>query len=649
MTANDEPESGDSRDTSVFVSYSRVEQEHAKRVIDLLDGAGFTVWWDGMLKPGVTYVESTEEALESAEAVVVLWSATSVGSNWVRDEAMSGRNRHRLVPISLDGSIAPLGFRQFQAIDFSNWKGGHDDPAARQLVQAVAEMHGREFVSKAPARTAGPARFSRRAMLIAGGGLAAVTAGGLAFWKSGLLEPATATNSIAVLPFRNLSGDTEQEYFAAGLAEELRVILSLNPQLLVAAETSTRIYEDSEEGLDTIAERLGVAYVLEGAVRRTANQVRVTARLIEVASGFDVWSQVFERDFDATLELHSDLATSVVDQLFASEDVGGSITERPGGTGNSEALDHYMLGLALLRRAESEEMDRAALREFERAIAIDPGYAIAHAIYGWGLMLVAASHSSGAELADFRQRAEAEAREAIALAPNAPEGHAALGYIKSASLDLRAAEEPYRTSFDLGFGNAQILGAFAQYSSNIGDFDAARDAIARAERIDPLNAQVFRNAGIIEFAARNFDAAKSAAQAALSLNPDVSSAWSIIGDIALLENDLEEAGEAYAKDTADLVRLRGQAIVADRLEGREAGQAKLDELIARYADNSLYQQAQVLAARGDTEAALTALEAGLAKEDPGLMRTGVDPLLDPIRQEPRFRAILASLGLPEGE
>lgn len=632
--------------TSVFVSYSRTEQEYAKQVIGLLESAGFAVWWDGMLKPGVTYVETTEQALEGAKAVVVLWSQTSITSNWVRDEAMSGRTRNCLVPISLDGSIAPLGFRQFQSIDFSHWEGNHTDPAAQQFVQAVADMHGREFVPEpVPANAVTPVPVSRRGLFLAGGATIAAAAAGWAFWDSEILSSPTATNSIAVLPFRNLSGDAEEDYFVAGLAEELRVTLSLNPQLLVAAETSSRIVADAEDGLETIAEQLGVAYLLEGAVRRTSEELRITARLVDVETGFDVWSEVFERSLADTLELQGELATSVVDELFSSEQSDVTITQRPGGTENSEALDHYLLGLALLRRAESEETDRQSLREFERAIAIDPNYAVAHANYGWALMIVAAIYSSGEELSELREQAEASARRAIDLAPDAAEGHAALGYIYTASLDLRAAGEPYRTSFDLGFGNAQILGAFAQYSANVGDFDAARDAIGRAEQIDPLNALVFRSAALIAYFARDHAAARRAAQTALSLNPDANAVWSFVGDIEIVEGDLPAARAAFARESAALVRLRGEAMVEYQLSGSEAGQAKLDELIAQFGDNSLYQQAQIQASWGEVEAALSALEAGLTKGDPGLMRAGVDPHLDPIRQEPRFQAILAALGL----
>ncbi|WAT17009.1 TIR domain-containing protein [Aurantiacibacter sp. MUD11] len=629
-------------ETEVFVSYSRADQKQAMQVIKLLQDAGLNVWWDGELKPGSQYLDSTEEALESAKAVVVLWTQTSIASNWVRDEAMSGRDRNCLVPVSLDGSMAPLGFRQIQAIDFSGWKGKAQEPVAGQLLQAVADLRGRAIppIEHAP-RFPG---ISRRNALLAGGGALAAL-GGWTLWKFDAFAPAAATNSIAVLPFRNLSGDETQDYFSAGLAEELRVTLSLNPQLLVAAETSSRIFEESNEGLEAIAERLGVAFVLEGSVRRSADLLRITARLVDVTTGFDAWSQVFERPPDNTLELHRELATSVVDALFAADDLDVAITQRPGGTDSSEALDHYLQGLSLFRLAASEETDREALREFERAIAIDPAYAVGHATYGWALMIVGATYTAGEELSDYKRRAAVAARRAIELAPNAPEGHAALGLILLNSLDLRGAREPYQTSFDLGFGNAQILGAFAQFSAYLTEFDDAKTSIARAQRLDPLNAQVYRTSAFVHYLARELDGAKSAANQALVLNEDISTVHASLGDIAFLDGDFEAAREHFRSEPYALERLRGLAMVEDRLEGREAARARLDEMITSHGENSIYQQAQVLAVWGENEAALDALETGLENSDPGVAICGAEPLFDPIRQDPRFAAILGRLGL----
>jgi len=645
MDQEQQPQGGPDEQTSVFVSYSRADQQAAKRIIALLKEAGFTVWWDGELEAGSQYLDTTEEALESAEAVVVLWTQTSTGSNWVRDEAMSGRDRNCLIPVSLDGSVAPLGFRQFQALDFSTWSGKAADPIAQKLVAAVAATHGREAVPMPSLPPVSRNGLSRRTLLLAGAGGVVLAAGGLAVWQQRLMGDAAETNSIAVLPFRNLSGDPEQDYFSAGLAEELRTTLSMNRQLQVAAETSSRIFGEAQEDIAEIAERLGVAYVLEGSVRRSTELLRITARLVDVGSGFEVWSQVFERDPANTLELHSELATSVVDQLFSTEQEGVLVTQRPGGTQSSEALDHYLHGLALIRLAASEETDREALEEFEQAITIDPDYAVGYATYGWSMALVAAAYSSAEEVAPMMERARELALRAIEIEPDAPEGHAALGLIRQYDLDFRGAREPYRTSFELGFGNAQIIGAYAQFAANFGDFEQARDAMARALALDPLNAQVFRSAAFIDFLAGDFDDAREKVQAALSLNEQVSTVWRLLGDMALLEGDSQAAREFYEKEPREMGRLRGFAIVDERLEGREAGEVRIAEMVAEFGDNSLYQQAQAFAMWGENERALGALEAGLETGDPGLARMAVDPFLAGIRQEPRFTAILERLGL----
>lgn len=628
---------------TVFVSYSREDQQFAKRVITLLEEAGFNVWWDGQLKPGVTYVETTEEALESAEVVVVLWSKVSIASNWVRDEAMSGRERNCLVPVSIDGSIAPLGFRQFQAIDFSGWQGKMSEPVAQDLLQSVGNFHGRAV--EMPTAPASGHAVSRRTILAGAGAAIAAAIGGWAVWQSDSFLGAGTDNSIAVLPFRNLSGDPSEDYFAAGLAEELRVTLSLNPQLLVAAEASTRIFEEAGRGLDAIGEQLGVSYVLEGGVRRTADQLRVTARLVDLSTGFDVWSEVFERSLEDTPELQNDLATNVIDELFASRDLGIPITERPGGTHDSEALDHFMRGLSQFRTGSEESEYETALGELESAIDRDPSYAVGHAIYGWCLMLFGAMYISGDGLAEYRRRASEHARRAITLAPTAPEGHAALGLILYNALDLRAAREPYQTSYELGFGNAPTLAAFGQFSAMTSDFDVGRAAMQRAKRIDPLNAQTARASTIVEFSARDFARAQEEAQAALSLNADITSVYSVLGDIALLEGEPERARAHFEREPSALARLPGLAMVDNLLSGREAGQERLEELVARYGQGSLYQQAEVFASWGETEAALEALEAGLALKDPGIAWSGVSPWFDPIRQEPRFEAIQVAVGL----
>jgi len=186
----------------LFVSYSRGDLERARPVIDLLEAAGFDGWWDGRLEGGENFLQTTETALETAECVVVLWSATSVASHWVRDEAQRGRERGCLVPLTIDGTMAPLGFRQFQILDIGGWDGRADSAEAARILVAVRARIGEAGAPAAvpaapssPPAPDGPA-LSRRTLMLGGAGLAAV-GGGLGAWKLGLFgSPASAATSV---------------------------------------------------------------------------------------------------------------------------------------------------------------------------------------------------------------------------------------------------------------------------------------------------------------------------------------------------------------------------------------------------------------------------------------------------------------------
>ena len=491
------------------------------------------------------------------------------------------------------------------------------------------------------------AGVSRRLVLSASGLGLAVLGGGWAAWNSTRLAPA-GTNSVAVLPFENLSGNAEQGYFSDGLAEELRATLSLNRRLEVAARTSSDAFRDSNETVGAIARKLRVAFVLEGSVRRSREILRVTARLIDGGTGFETWSQIFERPAEDVIAVQREIAAQVADALTSAivGDAAGS-AERIGGTANSRAFDAYLRGIALYQRSEGEATDRQALAAFERALEIDLSYAAAHAARSRVLTVIGSSYE-GEGLQAYYAQAMNAARKAIELAPGMAEGHAALGLVlANGHLDMAAAREPYQRSFDLGYGNADILRGFAEFAAHTGRFDEGRQAIARAERLDPLNFLVFRSGAIVEFEARDFRAGASKVQAALALNPKGSGLHRILGDIALLDGRNEEARRHYREEPSTMSRLRGLAIVEARLSGEQAGEAHFAELMDKYGRNSLYQQAQVLAQWGRRNEAISALLSGLDAGDSGLVLAYTDPLLDPVRQESGFGVIIARLGLEE--
>ena len=627
---------------TIFLSYSRIDQKTALPVIAALEAAGFSVWWDGLLEGGERFAKTTEAALENAKAVVVLWSKTSIASHWVHDEATRGRDRRCLVPLSIDGCEAPLGFRQFQVINISQGKGRTDSPEMQKMLRAVATLHEQDIQLPPPAK---PPLITRRLAL--GGGAAVVLGGaGLAAWKLQLFGTSSVQSSVAVLPFANLSGDKTQDYFSDGLAEEIRSTLSLNSQIEVAARTSSNRFKDQQLDATTIASQLGVAHVVEGAVRRAGEVVRISAQLIDGKTGKERWSQSFDRKMDNIFALQSEIANVVADGLLV--EISAKYKARNaslGGTSNGKAYDAYLRGKALYNLAADEKSDRAALVQFDEAIRLDPKYASAYAAKSRALTVIANNYASGAQLRDYYDKSVDAARTAIKLVPELAEAQASLGFVMfNGQLDIKGAEAPYRKSFERGFGNADILSGFSIYAARTGKFDEARQAIARAKKLDPLNPIVFRNAGIIEYCDRQYEATKAPLKTALSLNPKMSGVHHIFGDMALLRGDLTEAKQEYIAEPNSLTRLQGLAIVEHRLKNQDAANAIMAKLFAEFGDNSLYQQAQIFAAWGDKAAALTALNRAYQAGDSGLVLLRNDPMFDGLRKDPGFGKLLAKLG-----
>lgn len=552
-----------------------------------------------------------------------------------------------MISLSLEKTEPPLGFRQIQYIDFTGWRGDAAGQPFNELVEAihlVAETPGVALSYERP-RSAAPG-ISRRSAIMLGGVSVLAIGGGVAAWRGGLFGAGAEANSIAVLAFENLSGDPEQAYFSNGLTEELRSTLSLNPQLDVMAQTSSDRFARQDFSASEIARALNVAIILAGSVRREGNRIRIVARMVDGADGFEKWSESFERDFDHVLDVQRAIATEVVDALLVKLAASTRQTERIGGTNKAAALDAFLRGVALFDLAKDETTDRAALAAFEKAVEIDPAYAAAYAALSRANTVQASFYASGSELAAYYDRAMTHARKAIELAPEMAEGHSALGFVlMNGKLDLAGAREPYTRGFELGFGNAAILIGYANFASLVGEFDDARRALSRAQRLDPLNAVLYRATALVEFAARDFEATRRAARTALSYNAQISTVYRLLGDMDLLEGNLAAARANYHKEPSKLSRLRGLAITSRLIEGEEAGAKALSRLLAEYGENSLYQQAQIHAQWNEPRLAIDALERGIEVGDSGLILAPTDPMLDPIRHRHEFEAILSRLGV----
>lgn len=646
------PDSGSteqaSQGHSIFLSYARADRKRALPVIAAFEQVGFRVWWDGLLEGGETFLPTTEAALESADAVVVLWSQTAVDSHWVRDEATRGRERQCLVPLTLDGSQPPLGFRQFQVIDISRWRGKPDGAEIQAAIRAVTALVGRPAAPVTPPST-GP---SRRSMLVGGGTAALALGGGFLGWK--LLGPGAAKaseNTIAVIPFANL-GDPDDAYFSAGLSEELRATLARNPMLRIAAPTSSAEFRDAAADVQTIARKLKVAHVLRGSVRHGADRIRVTVELLNGRDAGLDWTQSLDRKPDDVLAMQTEIA-AIVSRALAAEINARAIEagrsgdlSQVGGTANVRAFDAYLRGKALVETSETEATDRAALARFDEAVGLDPGYASALAARSKILAAIANETGRSQDIRPFYDRAVESAQAAIKRAPQLAEAHSALGYaLYNGRLDPRSARAPYDRSRELGAGDADVLRAFALFTAYIDRAQDADEAIASALALDPLNPGAFRAAGYVAMARRDYPATIGRMRSALELNPKLSATNSAIGTALYLTGKLEDARAAFAAEPIPVFRLQGVAIIEAKLGNRPAAQAALDQLQADYGANASYQQAQVLAQWGERDAAMARLQQAADARDAGLLLARTDPMLDPLRDLPGFSRLLSDMGL----
>jgi TolB-like protein len=622
-------------DGHVFVSYARADEAWAQAVITALEEAGIPAWWDGLIPGGKTFSAQIAEALEQARAVVVLWSANSLESDWVKDEASVGREHRTLVPISIDGSSPPLGFRQIQCIKVRAGGPRASNPGIQKAVAAVAEILGKA----PPARRNIPVVADRRTALIAGGA-AVLALGGFGAWR--LIDGGGAdSNSVAVLPFENLSGDSAQRYLSDGLSAELRARLARDPAIRVVGQTSS----SAVKGADTkaIARKLGVANLLTGNVRVESGQVRIAIELVDGGNGFSTWSNTFDRPLANLLQLQEEIAGAAVRVLLPRlTGPDGESRERSGGTESAVAFDAFLRGKEAFESQADEASDRAAVALFREALTKDGRYAAAHAALSRALAVVANQYAQVAERRRLYDEAVSEAKAAIASAPQYAEGHSALGYaLFYGKLDIRAADGPFEQAFRHGSGSAEVLNLYALYRARRKQFAAAVPAIERAIMMDPLNPALFKTEGRIHFAEGDYPAAIESARRALALNPDISGAHGDIGNALLMLGKSKDALAEFGLEKVGLLALPGEAIAAFRLGDRTRAQASLDKLIAEEGDNGLYQQAQVHAQTGRSEVALAALDRAFAEQDSGLVYLFSDPFLEPLRETDRFKSLLA--------
>jgi len=458
-------------------------------------------------------------------------------------------------------------------------------------------------------------------------------------------------HSIAVLPFVNMSGDKGQEYFSDGVSEELIDALSHVVALQVCARTSSFTFKGKNVDAGTIGRKLNVAAILDGSIRRSGNKVRITAQLVNATSGFQIWSQSYDRDLRDILALQTDIASAVAQEMEVKLLGDEPAKMEAGGTRNPAAYDAYLRGKQIEVTAQDLAATRQALAAFDQAVALDPDFAAAHAQRARSLRYMAWFSTEPTAIRDFKTQARQAAERAVALAPDYADAHMVLGWhiLVQSFLDLGAAAREIDRAMALAPGSAAVLDSYAGFQGILGHHDAALAAMRGAIRLDPQNSRYRENLLANLSFARRFEDVLVAVEDVRALNPQsyYAGIYSATSNLALGRPELaRQTCESPATPLDEDDRLRCLAL-ADHALGRTAQAKKeLAELQARKGEMGAAEYAAVYAQWGDSAAALQWLATAARVNPPSLDKLKVDWMFDPIRSQPQFQALERHFNFP---
>jgi adenylate cyclase len=470
-------------------------------------------------------------------------------------------------------------------------------------------------------------------------------------------------NSVAVLPFVNLSEDKGGEYFSDGVSEELLTVLQKIPGLHVAARTSAFSFKGKNATAQEIGQKLGVAHLVEGSVRRSGNSVRIAARLSRVDTGEELWSENYTRDLKDVFAVQAELAQTIVAQLrsrFASTDAGSTAKEKiqaeveaaaKGGTKNVGAHESYLQGRFFLNRHSEKEVDQARAA-FQRAVELDPNFALAWAglarthIWFCNYATEGGQEGFNAHLAAARQSLE----KALAIEPDLPEALSARSVIETNfDYDWKGAAETLRKALALAPEDPALLMQAGNFAAVRGDIKQAQEFHRHAVAVDPVNAQARTFYASSLGSLGHFAEARAEYARAIELNPSAPNSHASVGLLYLLESKFEEALAAAQQDAAEWARLLVVSCTRWSQKRVTESDAALKELIGKYGETAAYQIAELYGYRNDKDHAFEWLERARQQRDAGLPSLRIDLLLKNLHGDPRWNAFLHTMGLADDQ
>jgi TolB-like protein/predicted Zn-dependent protease len=656
----------------VFISYASADSSIANAVCSALERESVRCWIAPRdVTPGELYSANIVHAIDTTRVVVLILSQHAADSAHVlREVERASSKRHPILSFRIDLAPLPDGLEYF--LNTSQWLDASAvgvDRALPQLVDAVKAALGKPAAAARSDR--GPIVATRtgrrpRLMLMALAGIIAAMLGYVAidrFWppkrvdtQNALAETTTASpadssvtlaipaKSIAVLPFADMSAEKNQEYMADGIAEELLNLLAQVPDLKVIARTSSFAFKGQNVEIAEIAKKLNVAHVLEGSVRTSGDQLRITVQLIRAADSTHIWSEKYDRSLDDIFAVQDEIANAIV-QALQIRLSGGTLSRREGGTQNLEAYRLYLRALRAISQNTKPSLD-AAEDYSERAIKLDPQYGGA-----WEMLSAVVSLQTINAFLPAKvgfERARQLAQHALVLSPNLADSIVTLSDIHIRyDWDWAAAEAELRRALEIDPTNRFVPNVAGTLNSTLGRWNEAERHLRAAQVRDPLDPFTMWNLAHLYYLSGRFEESESTYRKLLKLEPGFAWTHGYLAKTLLMQGKSEAALIMVQQEIDESTRLAYLAIVLLAVDRQSEAEEALNLLIRDWGDTVAFYVAKVYAYRGDHDLALEWLERAYRQKDATLTEIVGEHLFKNLASDPRYKAFLRKMNLPE--
>ena len=660
----------------VFLSYASRDGATAQRICEYLESAGVRVWMAPRDVPaGALYADAIVRAINVCRTLVLVLSQDSVDSSHVGKEIERASSKRKpVIAFRLDAAELTPSLEYF--LSESQWIDARPglEPALPKLAEGIRRLGAGGTSAPGPRPSPAPppaqpppmtsppgSRAAMRALVAIAAVVTALLCGWFVAVKAGWYHkaptpsaaaasseastPVTAVrNSIAVLPFTDLSEKKDQEYFSDGLSDELIDLLGKVPGLRVPARTSSFYFKGKQATLAEIGKALNVTHVLEGSVRKSGNALRISTELVSVADDARVWSETYDRQLDDVFKVQDDIAGAVVTALRVS--VLGDTAPRAAPTANSDAYLHYLKAVAVFYGPGDPNTFDEVFGELQAAIRLDPSFAQAWLLLGQARISGFTGAGYGVPYATVRPAAFEALQRALSIDPESAAAHVQLARLYyMMDWDIPAAHRELDRAVALRPGEPSALWLMGYIADSEGRFDEAVAQHLKGRDIDPLFVDNYRQLGNDYYRAGRLDEGAAILAEAIQRFPGARTAHYRLGLIRLAQRRPEEALEQFKLEPDPDFQSAGIPLALDALGRKPEADRAVAALVAskNTVNTAAYQIALVYAHRGDTPQAFQWLERALKQRDAGMHWMKFDPLLRGVSGDPRFLALLAQM------